>query len=274
MNLEIIVPVLVAAFGAIAALLLLRQPSLAETGGTVEEIDGLPRAFVKLIRRAGYRPGREGWQLMLAVVLAAIAGAGAGWFATLSVIRSEAALVGLLSGACLGIWMPLAWIQGRAEDRSRLLQLEFPVMLDLLQLALSGGQSLGQAWKTVASTVAEGSPAMGSEMRLVDIELALGGSWKNTLESASDRTGCLEFTRLGGLLSQSERFGTDLAQALAAHADSIRNDQIQMFEERAHRASVRMLFPMILLLLPATLILMIGPMLFLLLEALAGVNAD
>ena len=106
------------------------------------------------------------------------------------------------------------------------------------------------------------------------IEVSVGRGWEEALEATSERSGCEDFRFLGRILEQSERFGTDLSHAIGAHADSIRHEEFQAIEERAHRESVRMLFPMILLLLPATLLLLIGPLVTLLIEALQGVNAD
>ena len=270
---------LVAIFSMLAAfvaviILLGRRP--ATVGPPSKDgTSGLPEAFVRLIRRAGYRPDREGWTFMLAFILAGFSGAGLGFIASESFgRRPEIVLLGLVAGFGIGIVLPTFWLRGRASQRVRTLNVDFAMMLDLLQLALLGGQSLSAAWSTVTEAVRDGMPQLSSEMRAVKIEVSVGRGWEEALEATSDRSGCEDFKFLGRILEQSERFGTDLSHAIGAHADSIRHEEFQAIEERAHRESVRMLFPMILLLLPATLLLLIGPLVLLLLEALNNVNAD
>ena len=270
---------LVAIFSLLAAstaafILLGRRP--ATVGPPSKDgISGLPEGFIRLIRRAGYRPDREGWAFMLAFILAGFAGAGLGFIASESFERrADIVLMGLLFGFGAGIVLPIIWLRGRAGQRVRTLNVDFAMMLDLLQLALLGGQSLSAAWSTVTESIREGMPQLASEMRAVKIEVSVGRGWEEALEATADRSGCEDFKFLGRILEQSERFGTDLSQAIGAHADSIRHEEFQAIEERAHRESVRMLFPMILLLLPATLLLLIGPLVLLLLEALNSVNAD
>jgi tight adherence protein C len=93
------------------------------------------------------------------------------------------------------------------------------------------------------------------------------------LARASDRTGIGELRSLGSLLGQTERFGSDLARTLEVMADSLRHEEMQTIEERAHRASVKMLFPLAALMLPATLLLIVAPLLLLLFEALMKATA-
>lgn len=265
--------VVAAGLGA-AALLLGRSPALAGLPSK-DGVSGLPVRFVRLVRRAGYRPDREGWTFMLAIALAAFAGGGGGFLAASALQDgSNLPILGLLFGVAAGLFLPLSWLRGRAQARIQTLNIDFAMMLDLLQLSLLGGQSLAGGWSKVTEGIREGMPQLAAEMRAVDVEISVGLGWSESLEAASRRSGCEDFAFLGRILEQSERFGTDLSYAIGAHADSIRHEEFQAIEERAHRESVRMLFPMILLLLPATLLLMIGPMTLMLLEALAGVNPD
>lgn len=263
-------------FAALAAgaIVLGRKPVLAGAPSK-DGVAGLPPSFVRLVRRAGYRPDREGWAFMLATVLAGFAGGGGGLLITAGLDQKPDLMVlGLLLGFVVGVLLPLSWLRGRAGDRIQTLNIDFAMMLDLLQLSLMGGQSLASGWAKVTDAVRDGMPQLAAEMRAVNIEISVGRGWSEALEATAKRSGCQDFAFLGRLLEQSERFGSDLSQAVGAHADSIRHEEFQAIEEKAHRESVRMLFPMILLLLPATLLLMLGPMTLMLLEALDGVSAD
>jgi tight adherence protein C len=111
-------------------------------------------------------------------------------------------------------------------------------------------------------------------MRRVDLEVAFGATWTQALAAAAERTGVQEFDALGSLLAQTERFGTEVAQMVKVMSDSLRNEQIEGLEERAHRASVLMVFVLAGMLLPATLLVMMVPVLTMMLENLGKANAN
>jgi tight adherence protein C len=182
-------------------------------------------------------------------------------------------LLGWLGGA-LGWWLPKYWLGARRAQRKLALSVEFPVMLDLLQISMQGGMSLGAAWKSVSSSLDGRGAALADEMRRVDLEVGFGKPWARALESATARTGLDEFRSLGLLLEQTERFGTEMSRAIAVLADSLRHSELASLEERAHEASVKMLFPLAIFLLPATLLLVVGPLLSMLFEALQRANAE
>jgi pilus assembly protein TadC len=107
-------------------------------------------------------------------------------------------------------------------------------------------------------------------MQQIELEVRFGGSWSTALAAASGRTGLAEFSALGSLLDQTERFGTEMARMIAVMSDSLRHEEVQALEERAHRASVMLLLPLAGLLLPGSLLLMFAPPFILLMEGIGG----
>ncbi len=61
------------------------------------------------------------------------------------------------------------------------------------------------------------------------------------------------------MLTQAERFGTSIASALRIHADSLRQKRQHAAEEQAAKASVKMTFPLVCCIFPATFIVLAGP---------------
>ena len=61
------------------------------------------------------------------------------------------------------------------------------------------------------------------------------------------------------MLSQTERFGTSLSQALRSYADSLRTRRRQIAEEAAAKTTIKMIFPLVLFILPALLVVILGP---------------
>jgi tight adherence protein C len=185
---------------------------------------------------------------------------------------SMAIMAGL--GAGVGWWLPRAWLGGRRERCRLEIVSDFPVMLDLLQISVQGGMSLPTAWTTVADGLRGTNDVLAQEMRRVDLESGLGKGWTAPLAAAAERTGVGEFRALGSLLGQTQRFGTELSNMLRVLADSLRHEEMQSLEEQAHRASVRMLLPLAVLVLPPTLMLVAGPLFMLLLEGLELATPD
>ncbi|MAB72141.1 MAG: hypothetical protein CMJ54_06505 [Planctomycetaceae bacterium] len=211
----------------------------------------------------------------LGAMVVTLVGAGIGtWLAIIVGLEAIGVSAFALIGAVIG-WAALEnWLRWRIGERHAAMIAEFPVMLDLLQISLEGGLGLVSAWSVVTTHVQGASTALADEMRRVEIELQFGGGWRSALAAATERTGIRDFLLLGSLLEQSERFGTELSKSIRIHADGLRYEDLQTLEERAHRSSVKMLLPLGVMLLPATLLLLAGPLIFMLLDTLSGVSAD
>ena len=188
-------------------------------------------------------------------------------------ITAAMATLGAL-GALLGWWLPASWLNTRAAQRRMEITADFPIMLDLVELSLQGGLGLHASWMTVCDNLAGSSDALSEEMRRIDLEVVFGATWSKALASAAERTGVDEFEALGSLLEQTERFGTEVAQMVKVMSDSLRQEEIEGFEERAHRASVLMVFVLAGMLLPATIIVIAVPVVIMMLESLSRANAD
>ena len=85
------------------------------------------------------------------------------------------------------------------------------------------------------------------------------------LRALAIRTGVSEIGSLVAMLVQTERFGTNLADTLRVHADSLRVQRMQRAEEQAGKAPLKMMFPT-LLIFAATLLVTLGPGLMRLME--------
>lgn len=178
------------------------------------------------------------------------------------------------AGLVVGWWMPVAWLEARRERRRAEIAADFPVMLDLLEIGLEGGLGLPAAWSNVSGTLRGTCDALADEMRRIEVEVAFGLDWSVALERAADRSHVAAFRSLASLIGQSTRFGTELSRVIVVLSDSLRLEAMQALEERAHVASVRLLVPLGAVLLPATLVVLVGPLLLMLIETLQGVNAD
>ena len=79
------------------------------------------------------------------------------------------------------------------------------------------------------------------------------------MKNLAERTGVPSIKSLVSLILQSEKMGTSIAEALRTHADFIRVQRAQKAEEIAAKMPVKILFPMMLCIMPVLFIIIIGP---------------
>jgi len=127
------------------------------------------------------------------------------------------------------------------------------LLLDALVLSLEAGMSFEMAVRGVA---ARGGPAAPLAADLA-ADLALGRGTARALERFGQASG--DAQRVAGILLVAQRFGAPLAQVLAIHADALRLERRRRAEGRARRLPLLILFPLTLCVLPALLILFLGP---------------
>jgi len=163
-------------------------------------------------------------------------------------------LVGFLVGYLLPDWD----LQRRAATRRGLVLMELPTILDMLTVATSAGMALEQAIEEVARH-SEGLVAR--ELRLLVRELALGQrrTLDEALRAVADRLGLAEFDRVIGRMGAAYEQGLPLAQALAAQAQALREQQRLHIVEEGGKATVRMLLPVAILILPALFVVVLVP---------------
>jgi tight adherence protein C len=163
-------------------------------------------------------------------------------------------LVALLVGFLLPDWD----LERREVARRGLVLMELPTILDMLTLATSAGMALEQAIQEVARH-SEGLVAR--ELRLVVREMALGQrrTLQEALDAMAERLGLPELERVIGRMGASYEQGLPLGQALAAQAQTLRERQRLHIVEEGGKASVRMLLPVTVLILPALFVVVLVP---------------
>jgi tight adherence protein C len=110
----------------------------------------------------------------------------------------------------------------------------------------------------VVRDLAPTHPVLSSELELTIYEIRAGKSTVDGLRGLVDRTGVSDVSALVAVLVQTERFGTNVSDALRVHADALRTRRMQRAEELANKAPLKMLFPTTFIFF-ATLVVSLGP---------------
>jgi tight adherence protein C len=167
-------------------------------------------------------------------------------------------MTAFMGGTAL-FFLPNLVILYRLRKRHDEIYRNLPQAIDLLEICVSSGLGLDMAWNIVADEVRQVSPVLSSSMSLTNFEMHLGVSRIEAMKHMAERTGVDDLKSLAAILIQTDRFGTSIADTLRVFAQSIREERSFAAEEAAEKMGVKLLIPMILFIFPATLLVMAGP---------------
>lgn len=163
---------------------------------------------------------------------------------------------GAVLGLLFGFTMPDILLSLRADKRQGSIRRALPEALDLMAISVQAGVGLEQA----VSIVTERLPGpLGDELSRFLHEVQLGFSRREALTSLRDRTSCPELATFVLSLLQADALGIAIGDVLKTQASEIRAKRRQLARERAAKAPVRLLFPLIFGILPALFVVILGP---------------
>jgi tight adherence protein C len=187
----------------------------------------------------------------------ALAAGGLGGVLLLALSTPIGALLAPL-GLVLGHRVPDIAIARRAGRRQSRMARQVVDLVELLSATTEAGLGPSEALRRSAAAL---SGPLGDELHAVVGRIELGEPWRSAFSDLVRRTEIPSLRRLSVALGRSQRLGTSLRTALRSVAQDLRDERRIRAEEAARRAPVKMLFPLVLLILPAFLLLTVGPVL-------------
>jgi tight adherence protein C len=151
------------------------------------------------------------------------------------------------------------WLKTKIKANQQALDYGLPDALDLLVVCVESGLTLDAAMQRVGQEMAHVHPALSRELGITHMETRVGITRVQALRNLGSRTGSTALQSLSAMLMQAERFGTSIAQALRVHAESLRLARQHKAEEVAAKTTVKLSFPLVLFIFPATFLVLIGP---------------
>jgi tight adherence protein C len=156
----------------------------------------------------------------------------------------------------LGFYVPLFWLRSAASGRKRQILRALPDALDMLTICVEAGLAFESALGRVA---AKWDNPLGHEIRRMNAEMRVGATRETALRRMAARCGVPELTSFVSVLIQSTQLGVTVAQVLHSQASDMRLRRHQRSEELARQASVKLVFPLVVLLFPAMFVVILGP---------------
>ena len=156
----------------------------------------------------------------------------------------------------VGFMFPQLWLTGRINSRQKNVFRALPDALDLLTICVEAGLGFDAAMGKVNE---KWENDLALEFGRVLQEIRLGKLRREALRDMADRLAVSELTSFVAAVIQSEQLGVSMAKVLRIQSDQMRVRRRQMAEEEAHRAPIKMIFPIALLIFPSILLVLLGP---------------
>jgi len=167
----------------------------------------------------------------------------------------------------LGFYFPQLWLSSKITRRQKEVRKAMPDALDLLTICVEAGLGFEAAMAKVSEKwVSELSMGFARAIQ----EIQLGKVRREALRDMAERIDIPEMTSFVAAVIQSEQLGVSLAKVLRIQSDQMRVKRRQLAEEEAHKAPLKMLIPMTLLIFPSLIIVLMTPAALKLMQSALG----
>ena len=206
---------------------------------------------------AGNPPRWDAERVVAMKIVGAVAGlVGGAFLAALLPLGSTMRIGFVVLLAVIGYMMPSSQIRAMAKRRQKAIQRQLPDVMDLLTISVEAGLGFDAAISKVVQNVPGPLP---EELARMAQEVQIGVSRADAFRSLGERSNVAELRGFTISMIQADLFGVSIANVLRAQSRELRHKRRQRAEEIAQKIPVKLLFPMIFLVLPATFIIVLGP---------------
>ena len=155
-----------------------------------------------------------------------------------------------------GFYLPDVWLRSRVRARQLEIRRTLPDMLDMLSISVEAGMGFDAA---VAKITASRPGALSEEFARMLQEIQSGLARREAMRNLAERTQVPDLNTFIMAMIQADVFGVSVTKVLRTQSRDMRVKRRQFAEEMAQKAPVKIVFPLVLCILPATLIVIAGP---------------
>ncbi|MDO8616507.1 MAG: type II secretion system F family protein [Dehalococcoidia bacterium] len=158
--------------------------------------------------------------------------------------------------ASVGWLAPRMWLKGKVKAKQKAVLRALPDGLDLITTCVEAGLGLDAALSRVAE---KSSGPLADDITRTLRDMAMGKLRRDALAELGERNGVEELSNFINSVIQAEQLGVGIAQVLRVQSEQLRTKRRQRAEQAAHEAPIKMLFPLVLFIFPAFLLVILGP---------------
>ena len=164
--------------------------------------------------------------------------------------------LGLLVMGIIGFMLPRFWLRSAVGSRQKKIVKNLPDAMDLITTCVEAGLGLDAALAKVSGQM---KGPLAKEISQMLLEVGMGRLRRDALSDLGQRTGVQELISFVNAVIQAEQLGVSIGHVLKVQSDQMRTHRRQRAEKLAHEAPIKMMFPLVLCIFPAFLLVILGP---------------
>jgi tight adherence protein C len=153
-------------------------------------------------------------------------------------------------------FVPELLLHSRGQERQQAIALELPDTLDQMTIAVEAGLGFESA---MARAGKNGKGPLAEELMRTLLDIGVGQPRREAYLALAERTGVPDLRRFIRAVVQADAYGVSIADVLRTQAQEMRLKRRQRAEEKAMQIPVKVIFPLILCILPVLFIVLLGP---------------
>jgi tight adherence protein C len=207
------------------------------------------------LTRAGRPPAWPLQRLLIGKLVLCLMAGGL----SLLYIRSTASPLSVLVGivvTSVAYFVPDLLLSSRGKERSQRIQRELADTLDQMTIAVEAGLGFDSA---LARSGKNGTGPLAEELVRTLQDIQVGQSRRQAYEALANRSNVPDLRRFIRAVIQADAYGISIADVLRTQADEMRMKRRQRAEEKAMQIPVKVIFPLMLCILPVLFIVLLGP---------------
>lgn len=154
------------------------------------------------------------------------------------------------------------------KNRTDEITYNLPDALDLLTVCVEAGLGLDAAMTRVSYELARTAPILANELGRVSKDIQSGVFRQDAFRNLANRNDVPDLKTFSALLVQTDKLGTSISQSLRTYSETIRTKRKQRVETLAQQASVKMVIPLVLFILPVIMVVLLGPAVLMLVKTI------
>jgi len=158
--------------------------------------------------------------------------------------------------ALLGYNLPRLYLKNKTQQRQKDIQRNLPDVIDLLTVSVEAGLGFDSAIAKVTTKI---KGEIAREFTIVLKEIKMGKARRDALKDMVSRTQVDDLSNFIGAVVQADQLGVSMGNMLRIQSGQMRVNRRQRAEEKAMKAPIKMLFPMVFFIFPCIFIVLLGP---------------
>jgi tight adherence protein C len=189
------------------------------------------------------------------------------WFAATTSRGPALAVIGTIIAVAAGWFLPFQVVKDQAARRLQEIDYQLPELIDLLVVTVEAGLGFVGSLQMAATRI---TGPLGEELQLTLQEQRFGLSVNEALMNMLARVDTPSMRSFVRSIVQGETLGVSIGALMRDLALEMRRRRRQNAQERAQKAPIKILFPLVFLIFPAMFVILLGPAMFLFFRAFGG----